>query len=317
MILSFNGFDKKHLNKSSQATKIWQPLLSVVLICLFLVLGAPSAHAKRGGGRVGGSSFSRPSVSRPSIRSSQPRTYNRSYAPSGGFFFFPMFWGGGFSFGGVFGLLVILAIAGVVLRTFREGGVTGTDSKVTVSKVQIGLLASARSIQTDLTKLALESNTDTALVEVLRETSLSLLRHPEYWVYGCSAKENTTLALAEQKYQALALSERTKLNSEVLSNHQGKLRGQDHPVLPDRSTQNLEDPSEYIVVTIVSAVSGNGLANMPAIRSSGDLETTLKALGGISNDQLLAVEVLWEPQSETYTLTTEDVISVYPDLVRI
>jgi uncharacterized membrane protein len=230
-----------------------------------------------------------------------------------------MFWGGGFSFGGVFGLLVLLTIAGVVLKAFRERGISGDDSKVTVSKVQIGLLASARGLQSDLTKLALAGRTDTSegLVEILQETSLALLRHPEYWVYGASAKENTTFALAESKYQALTLSERTKLNDEVLSNQQGKLRGIDRPLLTDRPNSTEDLPSEYIVVTIVTAVSGNGLANLPVIRSTNDLSASLKALGSVTSDQLLAVEVLWEPQSESYTLSTEDLISVYPDLVRI
>jgi uncharacterized membrane protein len=315
MMLSFRNFAKTYLPQLAGVKKLWKPLLSMVLICLFLVVSAPSAHAKRGGGRVGGSSFSR---SRPKVRSNAPSRPNPSYAPSpyapgGGFFFFPLFWGGGFSFGGVLGLLVLLAIVAVVLSAFRQSGITGDDSKVTVSKVQIGLLASARALQADLTQLALSADTDSpeGLAEVLRETSLSLLRHPEYWVYGCSAKENTTLALAEQKYQALALSERTKLNEEVLSNQQGKLRGS------DLANPSEDLPSEYIVVTIVTAVSGQTLANLPTIRSTRDLEITLKALGSVPSDQLLAVEVLWEPQSEAYTLTSEELISAYPDLVRI
>jgi uncharacterized membrane protein len=71
------------------------------------------------------------------------------------------------------------------------------------------------------------------------------------------------------------------------------------------------------VVTILAAITGDSLANLPPIRSSADLKQALAKLGGTAEDQLIAVEVLWEPQGETYTLSADEMLAYYPDLVRI
>jgi uncharacterized membrane protein len=299
-----------------------KPLLAICLIVVFLLVGAPSAHAKRGGGRVGGGSFSRsrPSLSRPSSGS---RSYNPVYGNwgGGGFFFVPFFFGGGSLFSGLFGLLVLVVIASVILSAFRGSsgkGITGDNTRVTIAKIQVGLLAGAKQIQQDLTRLAMEADTTSNrdLLMVLRETVLSLLRHPEYWVYVSSAKEVTTFALAEQKYESLVMSERLKLSDEVVSNQRGRRSQKTDRYLPSPHSE-LEDPSEYIVVTILAAITGDSLANLPPIRSSADLKQALAKLGGTAEDQLIAVEVLWEPQGETYTLSADEMLAYYPDLVRI
>jgi uncharacterized membrane protein len=193
-------------------------------------------------------------------------------------------------------------------------------SKVSVAKIQVGLLSSARSLQQELTRLALESDTSTSegLATVTRETAIALMRHPEYWVYVSSANENTKFALAEQKFNSLVMSERSKLNAEVLSNVGGRvLQGKTAAALPSESSSGLEDPSEYIVVTLLLAVAGETLSKLPTLRSSADLQSALSVIGSVPTDNLLAVEVLWEPQSEDYTLTNDEVLTIYPDLVRI
>ena len=114
------------------------------------------------------------------------------------------------------------------------------------------------------------------------------------------------------------MSERSKLNAEVLSNVGGRLsQSQPAATLPSQGGSLTEDPSEYIVVTLLLAVSGESLSKLPVLRSTADLQSALSAIGSVPADNLLAVEVLWEPQSEEYTLTTDEVLTIYPDLVRI
>lgn len=233
-----------------------------------------------------------------------------------------MFFGGGG--GGLFSILLLVIVAGAIMQAFRGNGdgegITGTASKVTVAKIQVGLLSSARSLQQQLTYLALESDTSSVegLAAVTRETAISLMRHPEYWVYVSSANENTKFALAEQKFNSLVMSERSKLNAEVLSNVGGRvLQGKTAATLPSEGSLNLEDPSEYIVVTLLLAIAGDTLSKLPTLRSSADLQSALSAIGSVPADNLLAVEVIWEPQSEDYTLTSDEILTIYPDLVRI
>ncbi len=320
-------FSSEFMKKVKANVKVWTRSLAVIsaisLIAISLFGNAQEAFAKRSGGRIGGSSFkSAPSRSAPSNSGYSGSNYYGN-SGGGGFFFLPMFFGGGMG-GGLFTFLLIAIIAGVILQAFRGSGkgegITGMNSKVSVAKIQVGLLASARSLQQELTRLALESDTSDVegLATVTRETAISLMRHPEYWIYVSSANENTKFALAEQKFNSLVMSERSKLNAEVLSNVSGRvLQGKTVASLPSEGSTSLEDPSEYIVVTLLLAVSGESLSKLPALRSSEDLQSALSMIGSIPTDNLLAVEVLWEPQSEEYTLTNDEVLTIYPDLVRI
>ena len=325
-------FNSKFMKKVKANVKVWtRSLVAISAISLMAIAIFGNAHealAKRSGGRIGGSAFrSAPSAPSRSIPSNP--SYNNSGSNSfyggggGGFFFLPMFFGGGMG-GGLFTFLLIAIVAGVILQAFRGkgdgAGITGMNSKVSVAKIQVALLSSARSLQQELTHLALESDTSSVegLATVTRETAIALMRHPEYWVYVSSANENTKFELAEQKFNGLVMSERSKLNAEVLSNVGGRvLQGKNVATLPSQGSLESEDPSEYIVVTLLLAVAGESLSKLPTLRSTADLQSALSAIGSIPADSLLAVEVLWEPQSEEYTLTTDEVLTIYPDLVRI
>ena len=317
-------FSQEFMKKVKANLTIWTKSLAVIsLVAIAIFSNAHEALARRSGGRIGGSSFSAPTRSAPSNSGGYSGNNYYGGGGGGGLFFMPMFFGGGMG-GGLFSFLLIAMVAGVILQAFRgrgnDAGITGMDSKVTVAKIQVGLLSSARSLQQELTHLALESDTSSVdgLAALTRETVISLIRHPEYWVYVSSANENTKFALAEQKFNGLVMSERSKLSSEVLSNVGGRLlQGKTAAVLPSESSLALEDPSEYIVVTLLLAVTGDSLSKLPPLRSNEDLQSALSAIGSVPSDNLLAVEVLWEPQSEEYTLTTDEVLTIYPDLVRI
>ena len=315
-------FSSEFMQKVKAHVKVWtRSLAAVSLVAMIVFGGAHEAFAKRSGGRIGGSSFkSAPSRSAPSNSGYSGSSYNNNFG-GGGIPF--IFWGGGGG-GGLFTILLLVIVAGAIMQAFRgrgDGeGITGMASKVTVAKIQVGLLSSARSLQQELTRLALESDTSSGegVATVTRETAISLMRHPEYWVYVSSANENTKFALAEQKFNSLVMSERSKLNEEVLSNVSGRvLQGKTASSLPSAGSLDLEAPSEYIVVTLLLAVAGDSLSKLPPLRSTADLQSALSAIGSVPADNLLAVEVLWEPQSEDYTLTTDEVLTIYPDLVRI
>jgi len=314
--------------------KLWfRSIVVVALVAItmssILFSNAAPAMARRGGGRIGGGSFRAPTRSAPAPRSNPGAgtTYyggNNYYGGGSGLFFLPFLFSGGGG-GGLFGLLIVGAIAAAVLQSFRgnadiDGGITGLDSKVTLVKLQVGLLSSARELQTDLTRLAQDANTGDAegLALILREATVSLLRHPEYWVYVSSAKEVAKFEQAEQKFNSLAMSQRSKLNAEVLSNVNSRLiegRKSAEALLTPSGLE--EDPSEYIVVTLLVAAAGDYLNNLPQIRSASELSQALSSIGAVPSDRVLALEVLWEPQSEKYTLSSDQVLSVYPELIRI
>jgi uncharacterized membrane protein len=285
------------------------------LILTLVFSYASEALAARSGGRMGGGSFRMPS-----------RTYS---PPSGGYrspggygggigfpFLLPFFGFGGF--GSLFTILIVLAIANFLIQSFRNLG-SGEDStslstvspKVSVAEIQVGLLAQAKTLQTELNELAETADTGTASgrANVLQETTLALLRHPEYWVYGSTQSQQAALDTAEAKFNQLALAERSKFTAETLSNVNDQLR----QTTSTEIVQTDAEPSgEYIIVTLV--VGTTGKLELPKINGSEDLQQALRQIGSIGSDRLLAVEVLWTPQAAGDTLTTDDILAQYPNL---
>lgn len=310
----------------------WRSLLvragstAIALLLIFALVFGPAseAAAARSGGRIGGGSFRAPSRS----FNSAPRGgggYRSGGGVGGGFgfpFIIPFFgFGGGFS--GLFGILIMIAIANIVINAVRgNGGGSGgsmlqnDDPQVGIAQIQVGLLANARRLKQELDELARSADTGTAngRALVLQEATLSLLRHPEYWVYGSSQSDTVRLSVAEAAFNQLALTERSKFSDETLSNFNNQLRQVDRPpVLGGDEAELVPDGAgEYILVTIMAAALGK--LNLPTVNDSSGLKTALQSLGGIGGDRLLAIEVLWTPQQEGDTLTSNDIISEYPDL---
>jgi uncharacterized membrane protein len=310
------------LRKLTHFKPVLKSILALTIVITLILGNAHSALAARSGGRIGGGSFRAPSrtYTAPSSGYRQPG----GYYPGGGFgfpFLFPLFGFGG-GFGGLFSILIVIAIANFLVRSFRSVGgddfnsLESDNPQVSVAKVQVGLLSQARGLQSELNELALSADTNSSVgqAQVLQEATLALLRHPEYWVYGDTESQSTRLALAEAKFNQLALGERSKFSQETLSNYNNQLRqATPQAALTGAGEGELLKPSgEYLVVTIVAGFQGD--LQLPKINSSEDLSKALRQIGSVSSDRLLGVEVLWTPQAEGDTLTTDDIIANYPEL---
>lgn len=299
-------------------------LLAVGLIAVLVFGQANTALAARSGGRIGGGSFRAPTTR---VQPSPSYRGPGGYYPGGGFgfpFLLPIFGFGG-GFGGLFTIILFIAIANFLVRSFRnvaggdEYGYGGTAiaSKVSVARLQIGMLADARELQADLNRVAQTANTGSpeGLTQVLQETTLSVLRHPEYWAYADSFSSLTRLDSAEVEFNRLALIERSKFSDETVSNVNNQIRqGSDSSALENVSNDVAlaEAPGEYIVATILVATQGK--LELPKVNNSEDLRRALSQIGSVSSDELLALEVLWTPQAEGETLSSDEVLAGYPEL---
>lgn len=312
--------------------KTLRPALGVLVaagLIWQLALDGGTVLAARSGGRVGGGSFSRPVPS---------RSYSRGgggygtpvYGGGFGFPFLIPFFGFGGGFGGLFTLILFFGLANFLVsafRRFRDEGDDGmatelgsSNPTVTLHMFHVGLTAQARELQADLNRIGLTADTSSAsgLTKVLQESTLALLRHPDYWVYAASESKQTRLVAAETQFNQLVLAERSKLSAETLSNYRQELRQTAVVALTQAEKDTLAYQSasgEYIVVTLI--VAAEGKFNLPTVNSSSDLRQALQQLGGISSDRLLAVELLWQPQSEGDTLTADEVLLAYPQLKLI
>jgi uncharacterized membrane protein len=302
--------------------KLLKPLAIFSLVAVLFFSQVDGALAARSGGRIGGGSFRTPS-----------RTYNPSPGRSGGGYY----GGGGFGFpflipffgfggGGLFSLLIFMAIAGFIFKSFRS--TMGQDEleytsnpTVSVARLQVGLLAQARNLQGDLDRMGQTADTGSAAgrAQVLQEATLALLRHPEYWAYGDSQSEQTAMNSAEAKFNQWALAERSKFTEETLSNVNNQLIGGVAPSLTGNNANLVSQTgdltvtdNEYIVVTLV--VGTLGKIQLPTVNSPETLRQALSRLGSVGSEQLLAVEILWTPQASGDTLSTDDMLAYYPNL---
>jgi uncharacterized membrane protein len=312
-------------NLLSKIQPFFKSLLVLGLVFALFASNASDALAARSGGRIGGGSFRSPSRTYTTPRGGYNSPGGYGY-PGGGIgfpFLLPFFGFGGF--GGLFTILIFIAIANFLVRSMRSV-TTGDDatsigygsSQISVGKVQVGLLANARDLQKELDELGRSADTGTPAGRtlVVQEATLALLRHPEYWVYGATESSQTGLEAAEAKFNQLALAERSKFTEETLSNVNNLLRQAPQPSLLEGKgelAERIENGSgEYIIVTLIVGVEGK--LELPNINGTEDLQQALRQIGSISSDRLLAVEVLWTPQAEGDTLTTDDILAGYPNL---
>lgn len=313
---------------------VMKPLIKSLLVfglIATLAFGNADGALAASGGRIGGGSFRAPSRGYSTPRTYAPGGGGGYYAPypGGGFgfpFLFPFFGIGG-GFGGLFTILIFFAIANFMLQAFRRASSGGVEEleydsnpTVSVTRVQVGLLAEARDLQAELNRIAelADTNSPEGRVQVLQEASLALLRHPEYWVYAGGGTQQSRLASAEAEFNRFALAERSKFSEETLSNVNNQLKSAtpkaELPVGDGSNNSDLavKDPGEYIVVTLIAATLGK--LQLPTINSTDDLRQTLRQFGSIPSDKLLAIEVLWTPQAEGDTLSSDDLLAEYADL---
>ncbi|CAJ1961028.1 unnamed protein product [Sphenostylis stenocarpa] len=293
-----------------------KPAVAVLLAGLLLMYDPNSAFGASGG-RMGGRSFSSSSSSSRSY--SVPRTSGSGfsysapyYAPSpfGGVYVGPAV-GVGVGAGSSFFFILVGFLAFVLVSGFlsdrSEGSVlTGAD-KTTVLKLQVGLLGMGRTLQRDLNRIAEVADTSTSegLHYVLTETTLALLRHPDYCISAYSSVDiKRGIEDGEKRFNQLSIEERGKFDEETLVNVNNIKRQS------TRSQRANGFSNEYIVITILAAAEGEH--KLPSINGSGNLKDALQKLGSIPSNKLLAVEVLWTPQNENDTLSERELLEDYP-----
>jgi uncharacterized membrane protein len=300
------------------------PALIGAALAVAVLLPQPALAAS--GGRIGGGSFRSAPMPRSYSGGYGGGGYQRGYGGGGiGFpFIVPFFFGGG----GLFGFLVLMAVVGLVLNAFRGGGGGSQalpagmrggdldgyrpDGPVAIAQLQVGLLASARDLQRDLRSLASSSDTSTSsgLQRVLQDSTLALLRHPDLWVYANAELGQVPFQAAESTFNRLSMTERSKLSGEITTNVSGSVGRS-----ASGSAGDADATSDYIAVTLLVA-SRSRIALKP-VNGSEELREALRVIGSVPSDQLLALEVIWQPEGAGDVLSADELITAYPDLKHL
>ena len=305
-----------------------------------------AAEARSSGGRSGGGSFSKSSSnssnSSSSSRSSNSRGTSGTYSPSHRYRKYPaggniiIISGDGAEYGGSYNLLnsyVLLflgaGIGAVVGLIATVNGIKSAMKKrkwannistvererdndtVTISKLQVALLATAVGLQSQLTQLSLEVNTSTdeGLVKLLRESALLLLRNSEYWSHALASSESLDINHAEGAFNQLSVQELSKFSAETLTNVDGQLKQKNIDIPQD-------EIAAYIVVTLLTGTADDQpLFNQ--IHSTEELQSALEKLAALRADYLMRFELLWSPQTEDDSLTYDELLTEYTNMLQI
>ena len=303
--------------------------LVISSIIVSFLLFNPNQVLAASGGRIGGGSFQTPTSPRSQnfggYGGNNFRGYRGGYSGSGiGFpFLLPIF---GFGGGGIFGFLILMSILGVVVNSFKNSSnfsnslnnstvsQSENPSKVSLIQFQIGLLASAKEIQVKLRDLASSSDTSTSsgLQRVLQDTTLALLRKPELWVYSNLETGSVPFPSAESTFNRISITERSKLKAELTSNYSGKISTLKNY---DADPGDLDSTNEFIAITIL-------LASKKDLRLSESsnvehITEGLRVLGSMASKDLIALEVIWQPEGEGDALREEELITQYPNLKHL
>ncbi|KAK4339542.1 hypothetical protein RND71_041004 [Anisodus tanguticus] len=145
----------------------------------------------------------------------------------------------------------------------------------------VGLLGLGRSLQKDLNRIAEVADTSTpeGLSYVLTETTLALLRHPDYCISAyLSVDVKRSMEEGENRFNQLSIEERGKFDEETLVNVNNIRRKS------STSQRSNGFSNEYIVVTTL--VAAEGAYKLPTINGSGDLKEALQLFLPVEHWQL-------------------------------
>ena len=237
--------------------------------------------------------------------------------------------GGGF---GRFGTVLTLVIVGVAVASIAErcaptvvlgrapagapmaarSPTQPTDAPI-VYKLQLALGRSARGVQERLADFANrgDTSTESGLASLLQQTALELLREKDAVRYASTdARGPMSLTNAETAMNALALAERSRFQVERVRAADGRT------MRSEAAAEEGREALELVVVTLVVATR-SPLPGFDAAGSPEELGKLLSALGGVSPDGLLGLEVVWTPADPNDSMTETDVMTTYPELRSI
>lgn len=183
---------------------------------------------------------------------------------------------------------------------------------VTLSKIQVALLATATEVQEQLSQISLSADTETeeGLWELLRETLLVLNRNEEHWTHGFSSSEKVKIQDAETKFDRWCFEERSRFSGESLVNANGKVRSQENGSVQNRAE------GMYIVVTLLLGTA-NDRPLFEDVHSVTDVKNALATLSGLRRDYLMTFYLLWTPQQAPESLDYDEMLSEYPFMYQL
>jgi uncharacterized membrane protein len=157
----------------------------------------------------------------------------------------------------------------------------------------------------------MEIETPEQLKEQLQAVVIALLRLTEFWSHAKVGSQTfPDRTQAESFFSQGSMQERAKLSEETLTRDSFGLR--EKPiVLPEG-----EDPSAYVVVTLRLGTT-HDRPLFETVHSAEDLKLIFDRLAGMTTPELLTFELIWSPQESSDSLSRDELLTEYSDLVMV
>jgi uncharacterized membrane protein len=189
---------------------------------------------------------------------------------------------------------------------------------VDVSVLRIAVDGRARKfIQTELKQIA--DTTDTATPQgrtaMLREVALLLRRVRDAWVYGGAVNEPMrAIGASKTVFDRYVDDARSRFREETIRNEQGAKTS----MAASSYTPRSDEGAGVILVSIIVAARRE-LFTVNRIGSGDDLRQALDSASQIATDNLVAIEIVWQPSEDTDRLSSMELEAKYPrpDLIPI
>lgn len=183
---------------------------------------------------------------------------------------------------------------------------------LTISTVQMALLADS-PIQQQLNEIVetMEISTPDQLKEQLQAVVIALMRLTEYWSHAKVASQTfPDRTQAESFYAQGSMQERAKLSEETLT--------RDHFGLRKKAVTIEEnaDPAAYVVVTLRLGTT-HDRPLFESVHSTAELKLILDKLAALTTPELLTFELIWSPQEASDSLSRDELLTEYGDLVMV
>ncbi|MFT3698532.1 MAG: DUF1517 domain-containing protein [Kofleriaceae bacterium] len=185
----------------------------------------------------------------------------------------------------------------------------GDSIDVTVLRIAVDG-RSRKFVQTELARIAkiADTATDQGRVTLVREVALMLRRLRDAWVYGGAVNEPMR-AMGSQKdvFDRWVNDARARFREETVRNEQGVQTA----TAPSQYTPRTDEGAGLILVSIIIAARRE-LFTVRQIGSGDDLRQALEGVGTLDTNNLVAVEIVWQPSEDADRMSSMELEAKYP-----
>lgn len=191
---------------------------------------------------------------------------------------------------------------------------TTAPHRIDVQAIVIGLDARARARVQDAMRAIAESgdtNTRRGRWAMLRDAIEVLVRAEESWTHGhAEGGERRAPVDAQRHFAEVAQRARSRFDVEVIRNTGGVVIAQRPPDFAPS-----DEPGVVLVTVVVAA--RKEIADVAAPRDRAALRAGLEALRAITEDELVAMEVVWSPAADGDRVSAAQIEQRHPEIRRL